>query len=166
MWNSLKTHDNEKHGIFVTREKSIPQSSHVTIVTLIVVISAAFGCRLPCAPQTHFTQIPLRARKTSFPKHIAVHCPSGKGRVEKTKRHKIKEVPVAVSEQIGKIELDSTLGGITSCAAAVELPAECVRVRQQPPCGAVHVTVTGTTTGKVAHGDAPAGPLRYCHPHN
>lgn len=52
---------------------TVPQSPHVAVVTLIVVVSTAFSCSLPCAAHTHFTQIPLRARKTTFPKHLVVN---------------------------------------------------------------------------------------------
>lgn len=51
----------------------IPQSPHVAIETLIVVVSTAFGGGLPGASHAHFTQIPLGARKTAFPKHLVVH---------------------------------------------------------------------------------------------
>lgn len=54
-------------------KKRLPQCPHVTIVTLIVVVSAAFCGSLSGASQTHFTQIPPRAGETALPKHLIVH---------------------------------------------------------------------------------------------
>lgn len=55
------------------KKKSLPQCPHVTIVTLIVVVGAAFCGSLSSASQTHFTQIPPRAGQTALPKHLIVH---------------------------------------------------------------------------------------------
>lgn len=58
---------------YINKKLHKPQCPHVTIVTLIVVVSTAFSGSLPNASQTHFTQIPLRAGETAFPKQLVVH---------------------------------------------------------------------------------------------
>lgn len=60
----------------------IPQSSHVAIVELVVVVSAASGRSLLRASHAHFAQIALRTRQAAFPEDLAVHWNSRQASVQ------------------------------------------------------------------------------------
>lgn len=102
----------------------IPQSSHVAIVELIVVVSAASGRSLLGASHTHFAQITLRARQAAFPEDLAVDW--------------MTEWPFSVSEWVGEWVSEPYqylgLGHTGGCCCVPHSAGACRVTTSRPGC--------------------------------
>lgn len=132
----------------------IPQSSHVAIVELIVVVSAASGRRLLGASHTHFAQVALRTRQAAFPEHLAVRWnssrPQSSCRLDRMVLFDEFASPASTSLRVAAL-------------AAVVLHTQPVPVGQQPAGGAVQVAVAGAAATEVPDEDVFVWTL--CHRH-